>query len=60
LALKVADLDGLKALFARVSTGPGVVVEFAPEPLGEGPKTHCMIYEPSGLRIEFVCLARIL
>jgi catechol 2,3-dioxygenase-like lactoylglutathione lyase family enzyme len=59
LALKVTDLVALKAVFDRVSTWPGVVVEFSPEPLGEGPKTHCMIYEPSGVRIEFACLPRI-
>jgi catechol 2,3-dioxygenase-like lactoylglutathione lyase family enzyme len=56
LALKVADIDGLNALFARVAEWPGVVVEFAPEKLGQGPKMHCMVLEPSGIRIEFAYL----
>jgi catechol 2,3-dioxygenase-like lactoylglutathione lyase family enzyme len=53
LALKVADRATFDALFARVSAWPGVTVEFAPEALGAGPVTHCMINEPSGIRIEF-------
>lgn len=55
LALAVADLAGLEALYARIAAWPGVVVEFAPQPLGKGPKIHFMIREPSGLRIEFAC-----
>jgi hypothetical protein len=43
----------LTKLFERVSSWPGVVVEFAPEFLGAGPKRHTMIYEPGGNRIEF-------
>jgi catechol 2,3-dioxygenase-like lactoylglutathione lyase family enzyme len=58
LALKVADLPTLEALFARVAAWPDVVVEFAPEPLGKGPKVHCMVREPGGVRIEFACLPR--
>jgi catechol 2,3-dioxygenase-like lactoylglutathione lyase family enzyme len=56
LALKVADLARLDALYARVAVWPGVVVEFAPEPVGKGPKVHCMVREPGGVRIEFACL----
>jgi catechol 2,3-dioxygenase-like lactoylglutathione lyase family enzyme len=56
LALKVGDIDTLQRLFARVTDWPGVEVEFAPELLGTGPKTHCMIREPGGTRIEFACL----
>jgi catechol 2,3-dioxygenase-like lactoylglutathione lyase family enzyme len=55
LALKVADLPSLHSLFAKVSAWPEVVVEFAPEPSGKGPRVHCMVNEPGGLRIEFVC-----
>jgi catechol 2,3-dioxygenase-like lactoylglutathione lyase family enzyme len=58
LALHVADIDGLDALYARVAAWPGVVVEFAPELLGNGPKTHFMIREPSGVRLEFDCLPK--
>jgi catechol 2,3-dioxygenase-like lactoylglutathione lyase family enzyme len=56
LALKIADLSTLDALFKRVSSWPGVEVEFAPEPLGKGRKIHCMVLEPGGVRIEFACL----
>lgn len=55
LALKVADLAALSELYARVSAWPGVVVEFAPELVGKGPRVHCMVCEPSGVRIELVC-----
>ena len=52
LALKVGSLDDLHALFARVKDWPGVVVEFAPEPSGAGPKIHAMLAEPGGTRME--------
>jgi catechol 2,3-dioxygenase-like lactoylglutathione lyase family enzyme len=58
LALKVADIDGLNAAFERISAWPGVTVEFAPETLGQGPKMHCMFFEPGGIRIELACLPR--
>jgi catechol 2,3-dioxygenase-like lactoylglutathione lyase family enzyme len=54
LALRVADLSGLNALHARVAAWPGVSVEFAPELSGKGPKTHFIVREPGGTRIEFV------
>lgn len=53
LALKVADRQTLEALHARVAAWPGVVVEFAPEPSGSGPKIHSMVREPGGTRVEF-------
>jgi catechol 2,3-dioxygenase-like lactoylglutathione lyase family enzyme len=55
LALKIADLPALSALHARVSAWPGVVIEFAPEFVGKGPRVHCMLREPGGVRIELVC-----
>lgn len=55
LALRVESLEQLSSLHDRVSQWPGVVIEFAPELLGKGPKTHFMIREPGGLRIEFAC-----
>lgn len=55
LALKVADLAALSDLHARVSAWPEVVVEFAPELVGTGPRVHCMVREPGGVRIELVC-----
>lgn len=53
LAFAVADIDTLNALFAKVSVWPEVVVEFAPELSGKGPKWHFMIAEPGGCRLEF-------
>lgn len=59
LALAVADRAGLDALYERVSKWPDVVVEFGPELLGKGPKTHFMVREPSGVRLEFACDPRL-
>jgi len=53
-ALRVTSEAELDALFAKVSGHPGVVVDFAPEQLGPGPAKHCMVFEPSGIRVEFV------
>jgi catechol 2,3-dioxygenase-like lactoylglutathione lyase family enzyme len=53
LALRAADEAALATILERVSTWPGVTVEFVPELLGTGPKRHMMIYEPGGIRIEF-------
>jgi catechol 2,3-dioxygenase-like lactoylglutathione lyase family enzyme len=55
LALKVANPAELHTVFARVSAWPGVTVQFGPELSGNGPRMHCMIFEPGGIRIEFVC-----
>jgi catechol 2,3-dioxygenase-like lactoylglutathione lyase family enzyme len=53
IGLRVGSEEALSEIFARVSAWPGVVVEFAPENLGAGPKRHTMVYEPGGIRIEF-------
>jgi catechol 2,3-dioxygenase-like lactoylglutathione lyase family enzyme len=53
LALAVVDRAGLDASYQRVSSWPGVFVEFGPEQSGAGPKIHFMVREPSGVRIEF-------
>ncbi|PCE28714.1 glyoxalase [Paraburkholderia acidicola] len=53
LAMKVGSEEALEEIFRRVSTWPGVVVEFAPENLRQGPKRHTMVYEPGGIRLEF-------
>jgi len=54
VALRVASEDALNAVFKKVSQHPGVRVEFAPELLRGGPAKHCMLYEPSGIRVEFI------
>ena len=53
-AIRVASEDALAALLEKASAHPGVRVEFAPELLRGGPAKHCMLYEPSGIRIEFI------
>ena len=54
LALRVADLEALRTVFARVQDHPGAVIEFDPEPIREGATTHHFICAmPGGIRIEF-------
>lgn len=59
LAFAVADRAGLDPLYERVASWPGVVVEFAPELSGKGPKIHFIVREPSGIRIEFAFDPRV-
>jgi lactoylglutathione lyase len=54
MAITVRDLDTLNDLHERFKKTDGVKIEFAPEHLGNGPTTHMMIREPSGLRLEFI------
>jgi len=54
LALTVPSSSALMALAERVSSWPGVQVEFLPELVGKGPRRHMMFYEPGGIRIEFI------
>lgn len=35
-----------------------VEIEFAPEPIGNGPAKHLMCFDPSGIRIEFIWLGQ--
>ena len=53
LALRVGRLEELHRLHERVAKWPGIRIEFSPEISGSGPKTHFMISEPGGLRLEF-------
>lgn len=54
LALEVPAESTLNELAERVSDWPGVVVEFMPELLGEGPRRHMMFREPGGIRLELI------
>ncbi|MCP1674838.1 catechol 2,3-dioxygenase-like lactoylglutathione lyase family enzyme [Natronocella acetinitrilica] len=54
VAIKVASEQDLQEIFDTVSGHSGVTVEFAPELLRGGPAKHCIVYEPSGIRIEFI------
>ncbi len=54
LALSVDSFEALERLHERVSSFPGVRIEFAPELLGGGPAKHMMFREPSGNRMELI------
>ena len=56
LALKVADADVLESLRHKLSATDGVEIEFAPEPLGDGPARHMMCTIPGGIRMELIAL----
>lgn len=57
LALAVANEAELKRLHERLARTAGVDVEFAPEPLGDGPTQHMMCAIPGGIRVEFIAAA---
>ena len=54
LALAVADAAALDAVHARLAARADVSIEFAPEPMGDGPVRHMMCAVPGGVRVEFV------
>ena len=54
LAFTVKSLKALHELHQKFQDVDGLVIEFAPEFMGQGPTTHMMIREPSGNRLEFV------
>jgi len=53
-AIKVPSEQALDAVFEKAAAHPSVSVEFAPEFLRGGPAKHCMLFEPSGIRVEFI------
>jgi len=55
VAFRVESRAALESVFIRVKAS-GARIEFAPEPLHEGPVIHMMCYEPSGIRVEFIWL----
>ena len=54
MAITVGSLKALNALHKKFVERGDMVIEFAPEFAGKGPRTHMMVREPSGLRLEFV------
>jgi len=54
MAITVRDLPTLHDLHRKFVAHKDVTIEFAPEFLGDGPTTHMIIREPSGLRLEFI------
>jgi catechol 2,3-dioxygenase-like lactoylglutathione lyase family enzyme len=55
-AIRVSSEQALYTLFEKVAAHSGVAVEFAPEYLQGGPAKHCMVFEPSGIRVELIWL----
>lgn len=53
-ALKVDDASALDAFHERVRAAQGAEIEFAPEPIGDGPARHMMCTIPGGIRMEFI------
>ncbi len=53
-ALTVDDTDALESLHGVLQATDGVVIEFAPEPLGRGPTQHMICAIPGGIRVEFI------
>ena len=53
-AIKVSSEQALDQIFEKAAAHPRVRVEFAPELLRGGPAKHCMLFEPSGIRVEFI------
>ena len=51
--------SGIGCVVGERANWPGVIVEFAPELSGKGPKAHFIVREPGGIRIEFVFDPRV-
>ena len=54
LALRTEGGDALQKLHDKLRVTDGVHIEFAPEPLGDGPTQHLMCTIPGGIRLEFI------
>jgi len=57
LALAVESFAELDAVYDKIKEH-GLKIEFSPELLRSGPARHMMCYEPSGIRIEFICIPK--
>lgn len=55
LALRVGSFEQLENVYSRLAENE-ISIEFSPELLRDGPAKHMMCYEPSGIRIEFICI----
>jgi lactoylglutathione lyase len=53
-ALEIESEQKLNEISESVKLHPGVSIEFMPELLGVGPRKHMILYEPGGIRIEFI------
>ncbi|WP_201279018.1 VOC family protein [Leptolyngbya iicbica] len=57
-ALKVDGAATLTALHEKLQAIADVTIEFAPEPLGNGPTQHMMLIIPGGIRMELTAPAQ--
>jgi len=60
LALSVDNFEVLNSIHKTLESN-GIEIEFSPELLRDGPAKHMihmMCYEPSGIRIEFICIPK--
>ena len=57
VALLVPDQQSLDDLHERLAAIDSVDIEFAPEPLRDGPVRHMMCAIPGGVRVEFIAVA---
>ena len=57
LALSVDSFETLDVVHEDLKKN-NIKVEFAPELLRDGPAKHMMCYEPSGIRVEFICIPK--
>lgn len=56
-ALRVNNLETLQSLHKILESTADVEIEFAPEPMGEGPTQHMIFYMPGGIRMELIAIA---
>lgn len=54
LALSVPTDEALDELYGTLLEDERAKIEFAPEPLSEGPVRHMMCAIPGGIRVEFI------
>ncbi len=54
LALSVPTDEALDELYGTLLEDGRAKIEFAPEPLSEGPVRHMMCAIPGGIRVEFI------
>jgi len=53
-ALAVDSAQALTEFFEKARLFPGVRVDFSPEALGTSGASHCMLFDPSGIRLELI------
>jgi len=57
LAMTVDGEKNLRKLHRALERRDDTDIEFAPEPLGDGPTQHMMCFIPGGIRLEFIAPA---